>query len=189
MEIPGSDSLPANILSTQSQGDTSDSASSTSANSATITGNDFLQLLVTELQNQDPTANTDPNEYIDQLVQVNSLEQLVQINQDLGGSSTTGNSSQTGIGTGVASRNAVSGLGSETNPASGSQPTGNLSGSVPGNEASAALRVANALSGEKLPTPSVSSSGGGTTAPFRSIAAAMNSHRAAGSTTTVSPAR
>jgi len=38
---------------------------------------------VTEMQNQDPTANTDPNEYINQLVQVNSLEQLIDINQNL----------------------------------------------------------------------------------------------------------
>lgn len=51
--------------------------------SATISANDFLTLLVTEMQNQDPTADTDPNEYIDQLVQVNSLEQLIDINQNL----------------------------------------------------------------------------------------------------------
>ena len=60
-----------------------DSSSSASGNSATITANDFLTLLVTEMQNQDPTANTDPNEYINQLVQVNSLEQLIGINQTL----------------------------------------------------------------------------------------------------------
>jgi flagellar basal-body rod modification protein FlgD len=35
------------------------------------------------MQNQDPTAQTDPNEYINQLVQVNSLEQLIDINQNL----------------------------------------------------------------------------------------------------------
>ena len=53
------------------------------SNSATISANDFLTLLVTEMQNQDPTDETDPNEYIDQLVQVNSLEQLIDINQNL----------------------------------------------------------------------------------------------------------
>lgn len=61
----------------------SNSSSSSSTNSATISANDFLSLLVTEMQNQDPTAATDPNEYINQLVQVNSLEQLISINQDL----------------------------------------------------------------------------------------------------------
>jgi flagellar basal-body rod modification protein FlgD len=60
-----------------------DSASSTSTSSATISANDFLTLLVTEMKNQDPTANTDPNEYINQLVNVNSLEQLIDINQNL----------------------------------------------------------------------------------------------------------
>jgi flagellar basal-body rod modification protein FlgD len=60
-----------------------DSSSSSSSSSATISANDFLTLLVTEMQNQDPTADTDPNEYIDQLVNVNSLEQLIQINQTL----------------------------------------------------------------------------------------------------------
>jgi flagellar basal-body rod modification protein FlgD len=55
---------------------------STAAGAATVTANDFLTLLVTELKNQDPTANTDPNAYVNQLVQVNSLQQLIQINQD-----------------------------------------------------------------------------------------------------------
>jgi flagellar basal-body rod modification protein FlgD len=54
-----------------------------STNEASISANDFLTLLVTEMKNQDPTANTDPNEYINQLVQVNSLEQLISINQNL----------------------------------------------------------------------------------------------------------
>ena len=67
------------------------STSNSNASSATISGNDFLTLLVTEMQNQDPTATTDPNEYINQLVQVNSLEQLININQTL--SSTLGSSS------------------------------------------------------------------------------------------------
>jgi len=63
--------------------DSSSGNSSSSSDSATISANDFLTLLVTEMQNQDPTANTDPNEYINQLVNVNSLEQLISINQNL----------------------------------------------------------------------------------------------------------
>ena len=80
-----------------------DSTSGSSSSSATISSNDFLSLLVTEMQNQDPTADTDPNEYINQLVQVNSLEQLISINQNLsivlgvasGTSSSISSSSQT----------------------------------------------------------------------------------------------
>jgi flagellar basal-body rod modification protein FlgD len=61
----------------------SSSTASAGSSSATISANDFLTLLVTEMQNQDPTAQSDPNEYINQLVQVNSLEQLIDINQNL----------------------------------------------------------------------------------------------------------
>ncbi len=62
---------------------TADTSSTSSSDSATISANDFLTLLVTEMQNQDPTADVDPNEYINQLVNVNSLEQLIDINQNL----------------------------------------------------------------------------------------------------------
>ena len=48
-----------------------------------IAANDFLTLLIAEMKNQDPTANTDPNQYVNQLVQVNSLQQLISINEML----------------------------------------------------------------------------------------------------------
>lgn len=64
-------------------GSSTSGTSSSSSSSATISANDFLTLLVTEMKNQDPTADTDPNEYINQLVNVNSLEQLISINQTL----------------------------------------------------------------------------------------------------------
>jgi flagellar basal-body rod modification protein FlgD len=60
-----------------------DGSGSSSTTSSTISANDFLTLLVTEMKNQDPTANNDPNQYINQLVNVNSLEQLIDINQNL----------------------------------------------------------------------------------------------------------
>ncbi len=68
-----------------STGSAAASSSTTPATGeATITADDFLQLLVSELQNQDPTADTDPNEYVNQLVNVNSLQQLISINQEVG---------------------------------------------------------------------------------------------------------
>jgi flagellar basal-body rod modification protein FlgD len=76
MQIPGSVPV-AQVAATDSNG-----TSGSTQTDATITANDFLTLLVTELKNQDPTANTDPNEYVNQLVQVNSLQQLIQINQN-----------------------------------------------------------------------------------------------------------
>ena len=60
-----------------------DSGSSGSTDNTTITSDDFLTLLVSELKNQDPTQPTDPNSYIQQLVGVNSLQQLIQMNQGL----------------------------------------------------------------------------------------------------------
>lgn len=64
---------------------------SSTTDSSMITSSDFLTLLVTEMKNQDPTAPTDPTQYVQQLVGVNSLEQLIDINQDLSG--VTGTSS------------------------------------------------------------------------------------------------
>lgn len=76
MQIPGS--VPSAAAAANSAGATDNNGQ----NGSMITANDFLTLLVTELKNQDPTANTDPNAYVDQLVQVNSLQQLIQINQN-----------------------------------------------------------------------------------------------------------
>jgi flagellar basal-body rod modification protein FlgD len=74
-------SSPVKANATTQNSGTASGASSGS--SSTITANDFLTLLVTELKNQDPTQPTDPNAYIQQLVGVNSLQQLIQINQGL----------------------------------------------------------------------------------------------------------
>jgi flagellar basal-body rod modification protein FlgD len=62
---------------------TTSDTNSSSNDGATISGNDFLTLLVSELKNQDPTQPTDPTEYITQMVGVNSLQQLIDINQGL----------------------------------------------------------------------------------------------------------
>jgi flagellar basal-body rod modification protein FlgD len=87
--------------------------SSTSSSSSTISANDFLTLLVTEMKNQDPTATTDPNEYINQLVNVNSLQQLISINQTLTSSlGTTSTSSSGGSGQVAAAASSESGANS-----------------------------------------------------------------------------
>jgi flagellar basal-body rod modification protein FlgD len=78
---------PKTRQSVNAKEDNSDSGSgdgtTTGTDNSTITSNDFLTLLVTELKNQDPTQPTDPNAYIQQLVGVNSLQQLIQMNQGL----------------------------------------------------------------------------------------------------------
>ena len=95
--------LPARTAAPMDASTNGTNASSNSnTSSASISANDFLTLLVTEMQNQDPTATTDPNEYISQLVQVNSLEQLIGINQTLSGA--LGSSTSTAASNGAAAR-------------------------------------------------------------------------------------
>lgn len=91
--MPVAVSAKAETADTNASAATSAASTRPATSTAAITANDFLQLLVTELQNQDPTANTDPNEYVNQLVQVNTLQQQIQMNQTLdGGPTLTGGS-------------------------------------------------------------------------------------------------
>jgi len=59
----------------------------------------FMQLLVAQLQNQDPLSPMDPSTFVTQLVGVTSLDQITEINQLLQntlGSSTSSESSGQG---------------------------------------------------------------------------------------------
>ncbi|MGC2639091.1 MAG: flagellar hook capping FlgD N-terminal domain-containing protein [Acidobacteriaceae bacterium] len=121
---------------------TQSSSGDSSTDSATITANDFLQLLVTEMKNQDPTADTDPNEYINQLVQVNSLQQLISINQDLSWvSQPSGGSGSGGSGSG-GSDGSVGGIPTANSTAPVASAEGNLSATDTGPRAS---RIATAM--------------------------------------------
>ena len=66
---------------------TTGSTSSTSGGlTGTTAGTTFLNLLVKELQNQDPSAPMDSTAMVGQMISLNQLDQLMSINQDLGGS-------------------------------------------------------------------------------------------------------
>ena len=58
----------------------------------TSTGQTFLNLLVKELQNQDPTAPMDSTAMVGQMISLNQLDQLISINQVLSSLSTPTNS-------------------------------------------------------------------------------------------------
>ncbi len=166
---------PLTAASPLDTGSTNGSDSSSDSNSATITANDFLQLLVTEMQNQDPTADTDPNEYINQLVQVNSLEQLISINQELGGtsaasSSTSGGTTGNAVGASPAQAAGVSTLAS-----------GNLSATDTGPEGS---RIADALGAAAQTLAPGASSG-----PLQSALGALKSYAHPARTTLSNPAQ
>jgi len=53
------------------------------ANSTTVNKDEFLNLLVTQLKNQDPLNPTDQKEMLAQLAQFSSLEQMQNLNQTL----------------------------------------------------------------------------------------------------------
>ena len=72
-------------------------AGGSSSKSAASVDSMFMELLITQLKNQDPTSPMDPSVFVQQLAQVTSLDQLTQINKllqnTLGGSVTTTSSS------------------------------------------------------------------------------------------------
>lgn len=121
--------------------------SAASSDSATISANDFLTLLVTEMQNQDPTADTDPNEYINQLVNVNSLEQLIDINQTLttdSGTSTSTTPTTPTTGSSVLAHGASRAhtAGATHKAASSTQPTLTGYGDSPQGSAASSIKTA-----------------------------------------------
>jgi flagellar basal-body rod modification protein FlgD len=60
------------------------------SSSASGIGSTFLNLLATELQNQDPTAPVDSTAMVGQMISLNQLDQLISINQTVTGSTGTG---------------------------------------------------------------------------------------------------
>ena len=53
------------------------------ANDAAVSKEEFLILLVAQLQHQDPLSPQDPSEFTAQLAQFSSLEQLISVNQSI----------------------------------------------------------------------------------------------------------
>lgn len=48
-----------------------------------VTEQSFLQLLITELKNQDPSSPADPTQMVSQLASFSSLEQMTQLNTNM----------------------------------------------------------------------------------------------------------
>jgi flagellar basal-body rod modification protein FlgD len=73
-------------------------STTSSRNSQELGKTEFLKLLVTQLQNQDPMNPVDNQQFIAQLATFSSLEQLISINKGVtrmsGGSDTTTNAGQ-----------------------------------------------------------------------------------------------
>jgi flagellar basal-body rod modification protein FlgD len=80
--------LTSNATSTPAASTTTSSSSAQAAASAAspaLAGNfnDFLKLLTTQLQHQDPTSPLDPNQFTQELVQFASVEQQINTNKSL----------------------------------------------------------------------------------------------------------
>jgi flagellar basal-body rod modification protein FlgD len=71
---------PVSTSTTTSAQATSSAASSTDN---TLNYNNFLQLLVAQLQNQDPTNPSDPTVFVSQLASFSAVEQQVNTNSKL----------------------------------------------------------------------------------------------------------
>jgi flagellar hook assembly protein FlgD len=69
---------PLQTVLPQSQGGT---ATTPTSAPQSVEKNEFLKLLVTQLQNQDPLNPMNSDQFVTQLATFNSLEQLMSINQ------------------------------------------------------------------------------------------------------------
>jgi flagellar basal-body rod modification protein FlgD len=77
------------LTSTPATGNAAPTSGASSAATPTVTSvansseSAFLQLLVTELQSQDPTSPMDPTQMVGQMLSMNQLNELISINQTL----------------------------------------------------------------------------------------------------------
>jgi flagellar basal-body rod modification protein FlgD len=85
-----------NINSINSSMITPAAMQSTTSQAGGATGrNEFLQLLATQLQFQDPLNPLQNSDFVAQLAQFSSLEQLILIRESLGGNQQTGSTEPT----------------------------------------------------------------------------------------------
>ena len=88
-------SYVSSLLSSTSASAASSTTSSSSSSATSSLGMDaFLQLLVTQLQYQDPLSPMDDKEFVAELAQFSSVEQLTEINSGIDKLSTQGKEQQ-----------------------------------------------------------------------------------------------
>lgn len=75
--------VQSTISAIQSAGAAAQAAASAKSNSTTLGKDDFLKLLTTQMQQQDPTQPMDNTAFVAQLAQFSSLEQMNNVNDTL----------------------------------------------------------------------------------------------------------
>jgi len=73
----------ASVIGSGADTSTNPEASTSTSSSALANESTFLQLLVAQIKNQDPTQPMDSTAFLSQLAQFSQLEQLVGIRQDI----------------------------------------------------------------------------------------------------------
>jgi flagellar basal-body rod modification protein FlgD len=82
------------VAPTSSVSTSTTASSSTTAPSATVDYNQFLNLLIAEIKNQDPTQPMDPTQSVTQLATISGVQQAMQTNATLASLLTTSSLSQ-----------------------------------------------------------------------------------------------
>jgi flagellar basal-body rod modification protein FlgD len=72
-----------NVDGVNSANATANKNSESSPPPATVDYNQFLQLLIAQMKNQDPTSPTDMSQYMSQFAQLSAVEQAMQTNAKL----------------------------------------------------------------------------------------------------------
>ena len=85
---------PAAVGASSNSAATAAASAASGASNDTLTQSDFLQLMVTQMQNQDPTSPTDPSQFLGQLAQMSEVSSLQNMQSTLASLSTSLLSSQ-----------------------------------------------------------------------------------------------
>ena len=103
----------------------SSASSSSSANSIAPTEGVFLNLLVSQIQNQDPLNPSDSTQFVSQLAQFSELEQVIGIRSDTDqlAAAATAAASTTSTTSGTTSGTTTGTTGSGSSSTSGGTPT------------------------------------------------------------------
>ncbi|SRR5579885_644400 len=90
--------VPSNTAAAATATTASAGSTSAQASAALPTAQEFLQILLAEVKNQDPTSPADPTQYLGEMTGFAELQQLSEINSELSSLQSAGNPLQSAAG-------------------------------------------------------------------------------------------